>query len=106
MGGGALICMDDGRLLKWLYSVKSRMSYKKDEVGKRKSGRHALKATSGLSRSSKTGNTQPEMPRVGMKLSLPEIYDGVEEGGRREAQTPPGEEDRQIAQEPSTNVTE
>ena len=35
-----------------------------------------------------------------------EVYDGVEEGGGREVQNTPGEEDRQIALEPSTNVTE
>ena len=35
-----------------------------------------------------------------------EVYDRVEEGGRREVQNPPGEENRQIAREPSTNVTE
>ena len=34
------------------------------------------------------------------------VYDQVEEGGRREVQNPPGEEHRQIAREPSTNMTE
>ena len=59
---GALTCMDDGRLPKRVMFGKI-----KDGLGKRKSGRHAWKATSDLSRSNKTGITQPEMPRAGLK---------------------------------------
>ena len=104
---GALTRMDDGRLPKRVMFGTIKDGPRKDGAGKRKEWWHAWKVTSSVFQDpTKLETRSPRCPELDRNShrGRAEVYDRVDEGGRREVQIPP-EENRQIARE-STNVTE
>ena len=104
MWAGALTRMDDGRLPKrvMIWTIKNGGQEKTGRARERVGGmrgkrRPVVKDPTKLETRSLRC---PEEDRNSHR-GRAEVYDRVEEGGRREVQIPLGEENRQIAREPS-----